>query len=165
MNDISTLFRSMLVETSPLWLTIEYVVIILDTIFLVYSVLFVRRKSVIIISHGRILWALLVSGLFNLVAARAIVALGLYRGIFGFSPQETIWWRSWLFFLITLIALIIWRYILSIGTYPIAKNALRDVHANAGGLFNCNWPLLPRAANFCLMVLVLFMYSTLSVTH
>lgn len=153
-RQLIVLLRDGILDTSVASLATQYAVIVALALVLIYGILRMRKGSVLILSHGRILASTLLASALNLCLFRLFVGFKLYQAL-PFGAQNDEWWKVALFLLVGWILLTVWRIVLNLVTYPVARDSVKDLISNEAKAFNCNWPLIPRCASFAFLELIL----------
>lgn len=133
-------FRSLLLGSSSSAYAVQYGILALYTLFMIYTIIRRNRVRVIVLSHTRIWVETLLA---------CAVTFGFYRLTLWLAPKSN--WAFFLFLLgIIFVASLIVRITLQTLIYMIDRErALKDLGRGPEVPFNCNWPLIPRCANFC----------------
>ncbi|HEV2911744.1 MAG TPA: hypothetical protein VGX92_00390 [Pyrinomonadaceae bacterium] len=145
--------RDLLLSSSPSGYALQYGILALDTLIMIYIIIRGNRERVIVLSHTRIWVETLVASL---------VTFGFYRLAIWLAPKGT--WPFILFLVGLFLSNFIMRAILQMLVFVMDRGrSLKDLGSGPEAPFNCNWPLIPRCANFCsqqIIVIVLFWART-----
>jgi hypothetical protein len=126
-ENLSSLFRG----SSPPQLLGQFAILVAFVLLLVYLIVLSRRKTVVILSHPRLILAALVISALNVAFFQAVLWLDPER------EHRTI----------VLICFIVWCAMLNIPAYLVAgETTLQDTVLPPTHFVNCNWPLIRRMA-------------------
>jgi hypothetical protein len=132
-----------LVSPTLLGALAQFAFILTITLITMHGILRMRHDTVVILSHRH----LFVSTLLSSAACAVIYQLVLWIG-----PAER--WSKYLVLGFLFAATIVARYLTMIIVGKLdGGRSIRDTTADAGKLFNCNWPLISRCANQSLFYL------------
>ena len=134
---MDALVRTWLIGHSPRELAAQYLTLTLLTLLSAYSVILMRRSHVIVLSHARALTSTL---------ACSIATLGVHQGLM-YLLLPTAGKPGFGRIALYLVALMLSRAIVQlIGLLVDGGASLKDLTRGVEVPFNCNWPLIPRAA-------------------
>ena len=149
MSDYLGQIGKLMVGPEPAATITQFAVLLVWTMCSIYLiVLFVRRGSVVVLSHGLIVGESLLLSLAN---------LGFIKVLIRLMPNSV--WRLLLFLVVLLIVGAFWTLALRVIAFAIdRRRSLKDLQRSESEAFNCNWPLIPRCANFALTMGILIAF-------
>lgn len=136
--------RGILLGSGKLSLLSQYVVLVVFTLITIYLIIAMRHSTVIVLSHTRI-W---IETFFL-----SLVGLGFYRFALWMAPDGN---RKMTYVVVGGIFLLsfVTRWTFDAMLFVIdGGRSIKDLDRGVNDLFNCNWPLISRCANQCLIIL------------
>ncbi len=139
--------RSLIVGSSPLSLALQYAFLLVVTFGHIYQILRMRRATVVVLSHARIVVNVFVITALNV----ALYQVALWLMPTGSKVMFVLYLIGFVF------AIGFWRVIIQgVGGAIDQDRTVKDTTAGKEKLFNCNWPLIPRCCLQSLNYLALF---------
>ena len=136
-------FLKLLVSSSAQGLALQYVLLVLGTLVFIYAIIAMRLDSVVVLSHGRLIFSVLIAN---------VACMVYYRGSLWLDPQRK-------HFYIAIILVAVWAGIVNVLVLVVdQRKSLRDTAGSEGDYFNCNWPLIRRCAIQTLGTLLVVSY-------
>jgi len=138
--------RNLMVGSTPTGMAVQYAFLLSAALAHIYQILHMRRSTVVLFSHARLITNVFIISALNLV---------FYHLVMWLAPSDS---KAMLilYFVGFVFALAFWRVIVQgIGGVIDQSRTLKDTAAKEGQLFNCNWPLIPRCCMQSLNYLVL----------
>jgi hypothetical protein len=144
---------ALLIGSHPVDLLAQLAFLFVISLLTIYQILRMRRDTVVILSHRRLITSLLLS---------SAATLACYQVILMVNPVDHFGRIGGI--LAVLVALLLTRYVtmIVVGTTDGGRS-IKDVTMSEGGLFNCNWPLISRCTNQSLFYLCVI-YATMKGT-
>lgn len=146
-----------LVSRTLVGLGAQAVFLLVVTLLTIYAILRMRRDTVVILSHGQVLFSTLVA---------TLVCAGVYQGVVWLDPADR-WSAGWAIGVVILATFVSRGLTMAIIGRIDGGRSMRDTTAGEGAMFNCNWPLISRCANqglFLLCVVYLAMHQVWETT-
>lgn len=138
---MSEFLKTYVLGHGPRELAVQFLGLYAVTVLTIYQIIWMRRATVVVMSHGRVLAE---AGLMSLLN------LGVYHIMLWFLPPFAIWKL-----LVIWLGITLWGGISNMILHAVDQDrSIRDTVKGQGALFNCNWPLIRRCANHALMFLV-----------
>lgn len=137
-------WKAIILGTDARSIQLQLVVLLAVALLHIYQILYMRRKTVVVLSHGRVF----VGALWG-----SLASVGFFQAILRLHPTGR-WWIA------VVLAFLFWKSVLYVLTSPLTRGtSVVDTISGEGGLFNCNWPLIPRCVHQSLFYFLLFVWS------
>lgn len=132
----------------------QFIVLLVACVYFVFMIYRNNIRRVIILNHFRIVVVIILQSIAN---------LGFYQLMISLDPHKGSGWQG-LFIFGAFLATIPWKLIQYAMAFPLlGKNSIKDMGRSTDEMFNCNWPLIPRCANFALATIMIPIYIVSSI--